>query len=176
MKTLKKQKVALEILRSACQEVESPDEAQVIVSLLNSILEDYDGKYVSIAAPETNVLKKVSIIRMPNFQLDLVNPRIVETSGRLLSFGESCISFTDLHLNCFRHESITIENGLNKELIQLKDYPSLIVQHEIDHLNGVIFQDRTIKFALVRSGGKINDSDFCPCGSRKRFKVCCQKT
>ena len=175
MKALKKQEVAIEILKSQCQDVANAAEAEVIVGLLESILKDYNNEYVSISAPETNVLKKVAIIRTKELNLNLVNPKIVEGSGALVSFQEPCISFPDNSFNCLRHESIIIENGFSRDLIKFKGYPALIVQHEIDHLNGIIFHDRKIKFALVRSGGIIYQKDFCPCGSKKRFGLCCQK-
>jgi peptide deformylase len=176
MKSLQKQKVALEVLKSPCKDVEVEGEAKVVVSLLESILKDYGKRFISISAPETNILKRVAIIRTPELSLDLINPKIIEKSGRLISFKESCISFPENTLNCFRHETIVIENGFNKELIKFKDYAALMVQHEIDHLNGSIFHDRKICLAVVRPGGKIFPKDFCPCGSKKRFSACCQMT
>ena len=175
MNTLVKTEVALEILKSKNDAIESEEESLVLITLLENIVKDYDYELSCLAAPEANILKKVAIIRTPDFSFNLINPVILEKEERVISFKESCASFPKLFLNCFRYNSVLVENGLNKEKIQLKGYPALLAQHAIDHLNGEIFHDKTIRFALVRQGGIIAGKDPCPCGSRKRFESCCKK-
>lgn len=173
MKLPGKTEIALEILRSKCQDVESQDEAEILISLLENIAKDYRQDVHCIAAPEANVLKKVAIIRTPNFSLNLVNPKILNLQDRVVSFRETCTSFPKNHYNCFRYDTVFLENGFKKETLQLKGFPALLAQHAIDHLNGTLHLDRLIKFAVVRNGGKILAKDYCPCGSKKRFGSCC---
>jgi len=178
MKALSKIEVTIEILRSKCEDVESSSEADILVSLLENITKDYDYDIHCLTAPETNVLKKVAIIRTPNFSIDLINPKIMGLQDRVVSLRESCASFPGAHYNCFRYDTVFIENGFKKEVLQLKGYPALLAQHAIDHLNGTIYHDRLIKFAVVRNGGRILGKDYCPCGSngsKKRFDSCCAK-
>lgn len=176
MKAFDKTEVALEILRSKCEEVEHPSEAEILVSLLENIAKDHPGEAFCLAAPEVNVRKKVAIIRAPDFSLDLINPKIVTQKEMIVSLKETCSSFAGQHYNCFRYNDIFVENGFKKEIIQLKGQAALYAQHAIDHLSGVLYHDRLIKFAVVRPNGKILNNDFCPCGvAKKRFEICCAK-
>ena len=175
MKALSKKEVTIEILKSKCEDVESQAEADILISLLENIIKDYDYDIFCLSAPETNVLKKIAIIRTPDCLINLINPKIVGTQGKVISFKESCASFPGKNYNCFRYDTIFIENAFNKEILSFNGYCSTLIQHAIDHLNGVIYYDRIIKFALVRNGGKILDKDPCPCASKKRFNLCCMK-
>lgn len=175
MKALSKTEVTIEILRSKCEDVESQSEADILVSLLENITKDYDYDIHCLTGPETNVLKRVAIIRTSNFSIDLVNPKIIGLKDRVVSFREFCASFPATYYNCFRYDTIFIENGFKKEVLELKGHSALLVQHAIDHLNGTIYHDRLIKFAVVRNGGKILGKDYCPCGTKKRFDACCAK-
>ena len=132
-----------------------------------------EGKYFSVAAPEVSVLKTVAIIRTPNLDLNLANPKIIKTSGKAISFSEPCCSLPGMSFNCLRFVDISIENGLDKKVIQLSGLESFLVQHEMDHFNGVFPFNRLIKMVVVREGGSIKLNDICPCGSKKRFKECC---
>lgn len=175
MKALSKKEVALEILRSKCVEVEQQAEADVLVGLLEAILKDCDIQYYSISAPEANVLKKVAIIRHPNLNINLINPKILSKTNRIVSYKESCPAFPNQKINCFRYNDIVLQNGFSGEKLTLSGLPAILVQHEVDHLNGRLFFDNSIRLALVREGGIIKAGDFCPCGSKQRFSLCCMK-
>ena len=49
---------------------------------------------------------------------------------------------------------------------------SVCVQHEIDHLNGVVCMDRKVNTTIVKDK-KIGRNEPCPCGSGKKYKKCC---
>ncbi len=74
----------------------------------------------------------------------LINPRIIESNGRIISEREGCLSVPDLRADVKRAESILVE-GLDKEgkpmRIDAEGHLAIVLQHEIDHLNGILFLD-----------------------------------
>jgi peptide deformylase len=74
----------------------------------------------------------------------LINPRIIESNGRIISEKEGCLSVPDLRADVKRAESILVE-GFDREgkpmRIDAEGYLAIVLQHEIDHLNGILFID-----------------------------------
>lgn len=141
-------------------------EKELAKEMLNFLINSQDPvlaeKYelrpgVGIAAPQVDVSKRMIAVHVPSddpeinepvFSEVLVNPRIISHSVQqtCLSEGEGCLS-VDREIPGYvpRHKRIRVEyfdvDG-NKQKARLKDFPSIVVQHEIDHLNGVMFFDR----------------------------------
>lgn len=111
---------------------------------------------VGIAAPQINISKRIIALLVPGEYEDdpyilntiMINPRIVKHSVQqtCLATGEGCLS-VDREVPGYvpRHDRITVEfytlDG-KKQTLALKGFPAIVVQHEIDHLNGVMFYDR----------------------------------
>ncbi len=75
----------------------------------------------------------------------LVNPRIVEKEGEIISENEGCLSVPELRADVKRYASIIVEgyDGNEKPVrIEAHDLLSIVLQHEIDHLQGTLFIDR----------------------------------
>ena len=74
----------------------------------------------------------------------LINPKIVSKEGTIISEEEGCLSVPDLRADVKRAEKILVE-GYDREgkplRIEAEGLLSLVLQHEIDHLNGVLFID-----------------------------------
>lgn len=82
----------------------------------------------------------------------LVNPKITVSSVKksYLAVGEGCLSVDDYHPGkVYRSYRITVEayDGLKKENVTIKaeGFEAIVLQHEIDHLNGILFYDRIDK-------------------------------
>lgn len=76
---------------------------------------------------------------------DLINPKIINVSKTLCEMEEACLSVPGLWGNVIRPEKITIEaKNLNGKKIKykFKDLLARIVQHELDHLSGILFVDK----------------------------------
>ena len=75
----------------------------------------------------------------------LINPRIISSEGTTISEDEGCLSVPDFRENVKRAASILVE-GVDREgkplRIEAEGFLSVVLQHEIDHLNGVLFIDR----------------------------------
>jgi len=75
----------------------------------------------------------------------LVNPRIVEKEGEIISENEGCLSVPEYRADVKRYASIIVEgySGDEKPVrIEAHDLLSIVLQHEIDHLRGTLFIDR----------------------------------
>jgi len=75
----------------------------------------------------------------------LVNPRIIDSEGEILSDSEGCLSVPDFRADVKRSERILVE-GHDREgkpvRLEAEGLHAIVIQHEIDHLNGKLFIDR----------------------------------
>jgi len=99
-----------------------------------------------IAAPQIGKLKRVIFIDMPWFRANLINPTILKTSDRKFEVWDSCFSFNvAFFVLVDRHYSIRVEyfdQESRKHVIDAEDKLSELLQHEIDHLDGILATDR----------------------------------
>lgn len=85
----------------------------------------------------------------------LINPEIIETQGSFISENEGCLSVSDYRADVPRYEQVTVRaldiDG-NPVEIQAEALLSVIMQHEIDHLDGILFIDRisSLKRAMYK--------------------------
>jgi peptide deformylase len=106
---------------------------------------------VAIAAPQIGVSKRVFLIEDQNEARDslptiiAVNPKIVKTSKKTHLVGEGCLSIPDYYGEVRRHTNVTLEaydeNG-TKYTRGAGGLLAQIIQHEYDHLDGILFTDR----------------------------------
>lgn len=117
-----------------------------VKKLLNDMADTmYDAEGVGLAAPQVGILKRLIVVDVgdENGLIKLVNPEIVAKDGE--QFGpEGCLSIPGYNGDVRRAEEVTVkgldENG--KEVtITGTGLLSRCFQHEIDHLNGVLFTD-----------------------------------
>jgi peptide deformylase len=75
----------------------------------------------------------------------LINPRIIANEGEFLSEDEGCLSVPDYRADVKRAERILVE-GVDREgnplRMEAEGLQAIVLQHEIDHLNGILFIDR----------------------------------
>jgi peptide deformylase len=109
----------------------------------------YNSKGVGLAAIQVGFEKSLIIYDvLPGEEKGslqvLINPKIIESNGRIISEKEGCLSVPDLRADVKRAESILVE-GFDREgkplRIDAEGYLAIVLQHEIDHLNGILFLD-----------------------------------
>ncbi len=119
----------------------------------------YDAPGVGLAAPQIGVLKRVAVIDVsgPDDPPDpkvLINPEIVEKSGKI-TWEEGCLSFPRLYEKVDRASQVIVKalNEKGEEVTYEGDDNLLAVamQHEIDHLDGVLFIDRVSRLKRSRA-------------------------
>jgi len=108
----------------------------------------YASKGVGLAAPQVGLKKRVLVLNPTTDKKDelvLVNPRILERSGPATLFEEGCLSFPGIYAEVERPESCRVQayrvDGTAFEETY-GGFTSRIVQHEYDHLEGVLLVDR----------------------------------
>jgi len=134
------------VLREMCGEVEEvDDEVRVLVDDLLETMYAADG--VGLAAPQIGVPLRVFVYDVRDEELEpgaLVNPRIVEATGTQREV-EGCLSIPGLEEIVERSERVVVE-GLDRDgelvRIEARGLLSRCLQHEKDHLDGVLFLDR----------------------------------
>jgi len=146
-------KLASVYLKGNCSLVERREESEVILNLLKFLQTQNTSL---LTGPEIGLFKKAAIIRTDNFSIDLINPEIVALEDKIISLEENCASFPGDMINCVRYNKVVIQNGLDKKLIKLEGLASVLVQHAVDHLSGVVFFDRSITAELVEKGNIIH--------------------
>ncbi|CAH0120109.1 MULTISPECIES: peptide deformylase [unclassified Paenibacillus] len=117
-----------------------------IHKLLNDMAETmYDAEGVGLAAPQIGILKRVIVVDVgdENGLIELINPELVAKEGE--QFGpEGCLSIPGLNGDVRRAQQVTVK-GLNRDGVEVTitgtDLLARAFQHEIDHLNGVLFTD-----------------------------------
>jgi peptide deformylase len=120
--------------------------AKAIGDLLVETMRSFD-RCVGLAAPQIGELKRVVVVDVrghpkadtDNGLLVLANPRIVASDGSEVA-REGCLSIPDLTANVRRATWITVEHVGG--VLESQGFEARCVQHEIDHLDGILFLDR----------------------------------
>ena len=109
----------------------------------------YQG--VVLAAPQIGVSKRVIVLDVGEGPIEVINPEIIEFEG-LEEDTEGCLSFPGLAGEVSRHTSVTVKgiNRLGEEVChRVNGFPARVFQHEIDHLEGVLFTDKASNLRKV---------------------------
>jgi peptide deformylase len=126
---------------------------------------------VGLAGPQVGVLRRIIVIRVPgeyigegeqDIRSTLINPEIVKGHGREVA-TEGCLSIPDWIGDVPRYESITVKavDLNNKEIrIKARGYHARVIQHEIDHLDGILFVDRVEDKSTLREVTEGGDEDL----------------
>lgn len=101
--------------------------------------------------------------------ITFVNPEISFISNENILDFEGCFSFPNQFVRTRRNYKVLIQDLFNKTPMLYEGLGSRVIQHEFDHLNGILFFDRKVEDT---SQGR---NDLCKCGSGKKFKKCCGK-
>lgn len=154
-----------EVLRRKADPVEAVDDE--VRRLLNDMAETmYRQNGIGLAAPQVGVSRRVVTLDVPSEEEDTpgsglilaVNPRITAREGKVV-VTEGCLSFPGLEIDVQRADRITVEYLDETGSSQTRACEGLLAvcfQHEVDHLDGVVFTDRV---GLVRRRLALRDYD-----------------
>jgi peptide deformylase len=141
-------------LRTIAKEVKVFDES--ITTLVDDMLETmYQAPGIGLAATQINHHQRIIVIDISdekNEPFCLINPVITEKLGKTES-DEGCLSVPDYYESVKRYESINV-SAMNQKgepiEIDASGLLSICIQHEIDHLNGILFVDHLSKLKQSR--------------------------
>ncbi len=158
MANLKIMKYGSDVLREVARPVdEITDEIRQIARDMLKAMYDSDG--VGLAAPQIGISKRIIVLDVnpndPSYEpITLINPEIVERTGKT-DAEEGCLSVPEIRGEVKRAEKVVVEAlNLDGERIRIEaiNIMARALQHEIDHLNGVLFIDHLsrLKQQLIR--------------------------
>ncbi|MBN2407222.1 MAG: peptide deformylase [Elusimicrobia bacterium] len=149
------------ILRKKSEKVVKDDLDKIYSEMVTAMI---IFKGIGLAAPQIGLDKSIAVISEQasddmNKPLILVNPVILERKGEQ-SIEESCLSVKGVSAHVPRSAVVKIETGPDEErgIIIASGLLAIVIQHEIDHLNGILFPDRLgflkRRWALIKAGWK----------------------
>jgi len=125
----------------------------------------YELGGVGLAAPQVGIELKLLVLNPAGSaddrsgEMALCNP-VLKRKKKMVWGEEGCLSFPGIYAEVERHHEISIEyqdlDGETKEL-QVDDFLARIIQHEMDHLTGILFIDRFPPAEKIRSQRKLED-------------------
>jgi len=148
------------VLREKCNPVQdaSAPEIRALVEDLQDTLAHWrknTGYGRGIAAPQIGVLQRIIFLRLPGEDpWPLVNPKITERSAERIVVWDACLSFLSIFMQVERNREITVQyldlQGKTREIQagELRDLSELL-QHEIDHLDGILCIDRVTDLKTI---------------------------
>lgn len=144
-------------------------DAQDLISKLEMELRLSETDGVGLAAPQIGIKKRVAIIRIGDRKLNLVNPKIMDKKDFFISKNEGCLSLPGVIKDTWRYKEIFVIDDFHPEGFIATDFDAIVIQHEIDHLNGILIIDYKTK---------VGRNEPCPCGAKQpngkpiKFKKC----
>jgi peptide deformylase len=133
-------------------EIRTPEFQKLIDDMMET-MEEYAG--IGLAAPQVHETRRLFVAvldpegRGDGDPIALVNPEIIAIGKDLIEGWEGCLSIPDIRGRVPRSPHIKV-SALSREgkriEIEARDFPARVIQHETDHLDGVLFVDRMRSF------------------------------
>jgi len=157
------------ILRRISQEIDEdyPDLTQLIEDMFETM---YSSEGVGLAAPQVNRSIRLFMVdaspfadenpELENFRKVFINPYIIDEEGEEWPFKEGCLSIPEIREEVIRKPKIRIEyydKEFNFHEETYEGIPARIIQHEYDHLEGIMFVDKVNSLRKVLLRRKLND-------------------
>ena len=141
-------KLGEEILREKCEPVKPEEINDEFRSVLNEMFETMiSANGVGLAAPQVGINKRF-FVAMGDDEIRrvFINPTIIKTSTDLVDYEEGCLSIPGVYENIKRPSKVSVsatnENGKHFTIEEADGILARIIQHENDHLDGVLYIDR----------------------------------
>ena len=132
-----------EILRTVCEPIKRIDR-KVLDLASDMLVTMYKANGAGLAAPQVGVSQRLVVIDVGDGPMTLINPVVTKAEGEM-NGGEGCLSFPNLYGNVVRSEKVEV-TALNRNGRQITvtgtGLLARALQHEIDHLDGILFVDK----------------------------------
>ena len=137
-------KLGEEVLREKCKPVTEFDDAlRILIQAMYETMEEANG--IGLAAPQVGVDKRFFVVGLPDgTKKEFINPQITGTSVETSPYEEGCLSLPEVYHEVIRPSKVIINaqdmNG-NPFTLKASGLMARVIQHEYDHLDGVLFID-----------------------------------
>jgi peptide deformylase len=159
------------VLRKKGEEVskDNPELKKIIADMYDTM---YNAYGVGLAAPQVGLSIRLFMVdtnpfsddedlseeeqaQLKDFKKTFINPVILKEEGEEWGFNEGCLSIPEVREDVYRKEKITIEyydEDFNKHTDVYDGLIARVIQHEYDHIEGVLFTDKisTLKKTLIK--------------------------
>ncbi len=159
------------VLRKKCEEISNdyPELKKVVADMYETM---YNAYGVGLAAPQVGMPIRIFIVDteafsedeelskeeqelLANFSKTFINPTILKEEGEEWGFNEGCLSIPEVREDVYRQEKITIEyydEDFNKHTDVYDGMIARVIQHEYDHIEGILFTDKisSLKKRLIQ--------------------------
>lgn len=158
----------MEVLREKAREVDVEKEEGLpeFIENLYQTMKEADG--VGIAAPQVGRSQRILIVdgadmaedlpELGGFKRIMINPVVLQESEQTAEFSEGCLSVPSLHADVVRPAEIKVKY-INEKLEEVTEsftgFACRMVQHEMDHLDGILFVDRVSPIRKKMIQGKL---------------------
>jgi peptide deformylase len=139
-------------LRQKASKIRSVDESlRKLAAEMHETMDDAPG--VGLAGPQIGVMRRIIVVHVPgeyigegeaDIRTTLINPEIVKGHGREIA-TEGCLSIPGWIGDVPRYDLVTVKamDLINRDIrIKAQGYYARVIQHEVDHLDGILFVDR----------------------------------
>jgi peptide deformylase len=141
----------------AVEDPQSPEIRDLIRDLADTLAHwrSKTGYGRGIAAPQLGVSQRVIFLKLPGVEpWPLINPEIVDRSEETITVWDACLSFLSIFMQVERHRQITVRyRNPEGEILEFDagDDRNLseLLQHEIDHLDGILAIDRVVDLTSI---------------------------
>ena len=162
MSILKVARMGHPVLRKVARKVDPAEiktpEFQKLVDDMIETMREYEG--IGLAAPQVHESIRLALIGIEEGEgksrsirvLPVVNPEVKPTSKSTAEDWEGCLSLPKLRGRVVRHDKVQVralDRRGNRVEFDLEGFPARVAQHEIDHLDGVLFIDRMKSFETL---------------------------
>lgn len=141
-------KLGEEVLRKQCEPVQPEEINDEFRSILNDMFETMiSANGVGLAAPQVGIAKRFFVVMADDdVRRVFINPTITKTSNDLVDYEEGCLSIPGVYENIKRPSKVSVsainENGKHFTIEEADGLLARVIQHENDHLDGVLYIDR----------------------------------
>ncbi|WP_269227623.1 peptide deformylase [Flavobacterium eburneipallidum] len=159
------------VLRKMADDItpEHPNLKEIIANMYETM---YNACGVGLAAPQVGLSIRLFVIdtapfsddedlpteeqqELKGFKRTFINAKILKEEGELWAFNEGCLSIPDVREDVYRHEKVTIEyydESFNKKTEVFDGLVARVIQHEYDHIEGILFTDliSSLKKQLIK--------------------------
>lgn len=157
-----------EVLRKVAEPVDLNDKEGIktLVADLKETLKASEG--CGLAAPQIGISKRVCIVDgdevaetydyLKGFKRTFINPVIIAESEKKCEYSEGCLSVPGIYADVVRPSEITVEyydENLQKQTETFDKFGCRMIQHELSHLDGVLFTDLVVPIRRKMISGKL---------------------
>lgn len=155
----------------------SPDYPKIKELIANMFETMYASHGVGLAAPQIGLSVRLFVVDaspfaddddlseaeqefLKGFQKTFINAKIIEETGEKWSFNEGCLSIPGVREDVSRHKIITInylDENFHPQTLTIDGIAARIIQHEYDHIEGILFTDKLSAFKKQLLKGKLSN-------------------